>query len=354
MCAIAFAVPTEWLDAKKYIYVLITYNLLNAVTYTMSNIPIWAANCLLTDNSEEHAKSGVWMQIGGCAALFSVQYTFLSVVAKLGDDNRAWTSAAAIYAGVGAVLMIISGLTIRERVITTAEEIHIPLKKRISALFTNRYWVLYTLTWCICSIVETLVSSGCIYYAKYILGKEDAFASIASLQSVVQTIVLLLAMTFLIKKLGNVRCTIWCFVLYAAASIVQMITLNWVAILICSAAKGVGMAMFLGAQGGIMADVCSYGSKKAGFDISGIGNAGINFGSKFGMGIASVLLGWVMELFGYDGTLTVQSAGGILGVKMVYLIIPIIVSAIGILLMLPFDMYKSHAESDLTNEMKDD
>lgn len=339
-CTLAFAVPTSWTAGHQYIYVFITYNLVNAVTYTMANIPIWAENCLLTSNPEEHAKSGIWMQVGGSAVLFLVQYTCLSLVSKLGNDPRAWTIAAAIYSALGAACMIFSALVVRERVETHPEENKVPLKVRLKALFANKYWVLYTLTWLVSSIMYYFIDAGCIYYADSIIGDPGAYAQLATMQSIISAVLLLVAMTWVIKKLGNVTTNTLSFVFFFIGCGIQLFTTNWSVILFCNALKGLGMAMNLAAQGGLMADACSYGSKKAGFDISGIGNAGINFGSKLGMGLGGVIMGWVLELFEYDGTATVQTAHTLQGVNWVYLIIPMITAVICILFMVPYDLYK--------------
>ena len=346
-CVLAFTVPEGLGEMQQYIYIFVTYNLANAVTYTLSNIPIWAANCLLTDNSEEHTKSGIWMQVGGTASLFLVQYTCVSLVTKLGGDRSAWTMAIAFYSLVGAALMIVSGVFIRERVVTSPEEVHIPLAKRLSAIFHNKYWVLFTLTWLISGMQLAMIDSGCVYYASYELNDIDKYSTLASVQSLIQLFFLIVGMTWLIKKLGNVKVVVLSYLLIIIGSVIQIFTGNWVLILVCNAMKGAGVACSVGAQGAMMADACNYGSRRAGFDTSGIGNAGINFGSKVGVGLASLVTGWTLALFQYDGTAAVQTAKALIGVNSVYLYIPIFLGIIGILLMVPYDLYRKIEKGEI-------
>lgn len=339
-CILAFAVPAGAAEMQKYIYIFVTYNLLNAVTYTMCSVPVYAGNCLLTDSQEEHAKSGIWMQIGAAVSLLIVQYTCVSMVTKLGGDFRAWTLAVAFYSVIGAVLMMFSAVTIRERIEIKPEEKSIPFRKRIKAIFSNKYWVLYTLVWLLMTVMEQGTGAGGMYYAAHVLGDESTYAIFSSVQTMGQLVILLAAMTFVVRKLGNVGCTVWSFVFTGIACLIQMFTVNWGVILFCSVLKGLAYAFFLGAQGGMMADAINYGSKKAGFDNSGIGNAGITFGSKCGAGLGMALVGWILEFSGYDGTAAVQTAGGIMGVKIIFLIMPIVISVISILLLIPYDLYK--------------
>lgn len=337
---LAFSVPAGFTDMQKYIYAFVTYNLVNTITYTATNIPIFAANCLLTDNSDEHARSGIWMQVGGTGALFLVQYTFLPIVEKLGGGARAWSITAGIFAVIGAILMIIAAVTIRERVVTAPEETKIPLGTRLKAIFTNKYWVMYTLYWLITAIIIDMLSASALYFAKYILGGEEFYGTYATIQSIIQTVLLIVAMTFVLKKLGKKQCSMAFYILWGVTCLIQWFIPSYPVAIACSAIRGVGYAMSLGAQGAMIADSISYGSKKAGFDTSGIGNAGISVGAKMGSGLASVLLGGILEAFHYDGTAATQAASALTGIKVVHLALPVVLCVVGALLLMPFDLYK--------------
>lgn len=337
---LAFAVPADWLVAKQYLYVFVTYNVLNAVTYTMTSVPIYAANCLITDSPEEHSRSGIWMQVGWSAVLFFIQFSFLGMVGKFGNDSRAWTMAAAVYALMGAGLMIFSGLVIRERVVPSKAEVKIPLRIRLKAVLSNKYWILYTLTWLVSATMYYLIDAGRVYYAEHVLGDSSKYVAMATTQSVVSLIFLVFVMRWTIKKLGNVMTNVLSFVFFLLGCLIQIFTVSWPIIIFGDALKGVGMAMNLGAQGGLMADACNYGSKKAGFDVSGMGNAGISFGSKVGMGLGGVIMGGVLGAAGYDGMAATQTTSALQGINHTYLILPIVTAVICMLLMVPFDLYK--------------
>jgi GPH family glycoside/pentoside/hexuronide:cation symporter len=339
--ALAFAVPESLVNMPQYIFIFVTYNLCTTVTYTMVNIPIWAANNLLTNNSQEHAKSGIWMQIGASVVLLIVQYTFLNLIDKFGGGRQAWTIAAAIYSGLGGIFVFVSGLLIRERVVPDAEEVKISITKRLGALFRNKYWVIFVFSWLLSGIQWTLIGSGALYYASHILNDIDKYSIIGPVQTFAMLLAMLVIMTWAIKKLKPVKVWVIGSAFMLVSSAIQLfITKYWGAIIVCEAIKGLGMAFQLGSQGALIADSVEYSKTKFGFDVSGVGNAGVNFGSKVGTALGGVIIGWVLAWYGYDGLAAVQTPSAIMGIKVVYLHLTIIFSAICMLLMIPFDLYK--------------
>jgi len=349
-CIAAFAVPTGWTSMQQYIYVLVTYNILNTVTYTISYVSITVLNNLITDSQEEHAKSGIWLQIGGSTGMLIVQYSCFWLVGKLGDNPNAWTMTAAIYSLIGAALMLTAAITVRERVIRTEETMDndkITFIKRVKLLFKNKYWIIYTSIFLIFTVIEQGTFTGAAYYAQYIMGDISTYATFSTVQTGVQVVLLIVAMTYVQSKFGNVKLTIGCFVLTIIASVIQSFVWTMPVVIFCSILRGMSYALFLGAQGSIIADTCSYGSKLAGFGMEGISNAGISFGYKFGTGIGMAIVGWILQLSGYDGTLSMQTPGALMGIKIVYLILPLVLSVVCIIFMMFFDLYKKQAHGEV-------
>lgn len=57
----------------------------------------------------------------------------------------------------------------------------------------------------------------------------------------------------------------------------------------------------------MIADAIEYGQWKTGLRTAGAIQSATTSGQKFGQGIGSALIGFIMESTGYDGNLTVQS-----------------------------------------------
>lgn len=337
---LAFSVPMGASDTIKYVYVFVTYNLANTVTYTMCSTSLYTQNNLNTCNSEERMKSGIWFQIGANLVMFIVNATFIKWVTAMGGDAGAWRTAVAVFSAIGMVLMLFSALCTKERVTPPPSESAIPLKKRLVAVFTDKNWLLFVFSAVISYIGYGLITGGCLYYCQDILGDVVRQATLSSLLTAISFGVLLTVMTPIVKKIGNVAVRQMCYISFIIGCTGMLLTTNWTVVLIMYVLIGFGYACMLGSQGAMMADTIQHAGDKAGFDVSGVGNAAQSFVSKVASGLGGGLMGWVLKAFGYDGTAAVQSAQGILGVKVAVLVIPIVCSAIAALLLSRFDLYK--------------
>lgn len=337
---LAFSVPAGASETMKYVYVFATYNLVNTVTYTICSTAMFTQNNLNTCNSEERMKSGIWLQVGGNATIFIVNATFIKWVTNMGGDASAWKIGVSVFSAIGMVLMVFSALTTRERVMPAKEEAAIPLKTRFAAVVTDKNWVVYVISYTTCLVGYVLISGGCLYYAQYMLGDVTKQGTLASLQSGLSFVVLMLVMAPAIKKVGNVAVRQFAFLAFIIGNVGMLLTTNWTMVLLSYCFIGLGWASLLGTQGGLLSDAIQHAGDKAGFDVSGVGNAAQTFVMKVGNGLGSGLLGWVMAAFGYDGTAAVQTDQAILGIKVAVLILPIVFSAISMLIMSQFDLYK--------------
>ena len=342
---LTFSVPLHASDTAKYIYVFVTYNLLNTVTYTMSNTAVFAQNCLNTSNSEERTKSGIWCQIGSNAVIFIVSATYIKWVTAMGGDAAAWRNGAAAFAAIGTAMLIFSALCTRERVVPDAEEVKIPLKNRLKAVLTNKNWVLFVVSYSLSVLGYVMISGGCLYYCQDILGDKTRQATLSSLQSGLSFVLLILVMSFIVKKLGNVAVKQWSSVFFIIGCAGMLLSRNWTVVIAMYVFIGLGWAFLLSAQGGLMADTSQHMGDLAGFDVSGISNAGMTFAMKIGSGLGSALLGWVLSAFQYDGMKEVQTAQAITGVKVAVMVVPIVIMLIAMLFMAPYDLYKKKGQT---------
>ncbi len=96
-----FAVPGNHVSVAQYIWVFVTYNLLNTVLYTMCAVSYSSLTCLLTQNQYERGLLGTFGMFGLVAAQFIVNGFTLKLVHFFGDTKMSWTITFAIYAAVG-------------------------------------------------------------------------------------------------------------------------------------------------------------------------------------------------------------------------------------------------------------
>lgn len=330
---LAFSVPDNASRFVQYIYVFATYNLVNTGTYTICCTAMFAQNCLNTSNAEERAKSGVWSQAGANVAMLVVNSTAIKWIYHMGGDYSAWQAAAMVYSVVGMVLMLLSAAFTRERVIPCVEETTIPLKCRLMAIFRNKAWIIFVSAMLLYNLASAVMNSGCLYYCQYILGDVTAEATLSSVQKVVSFAALILIMSWLVSHIGSVATRQLSSALFVVGCIGMLLTESTAVAILMYSVVGLGRAFNQGSQGALMADTSQYAGDLAGFDVSGISNAGITFAMKVGSGVGSGVLGWVLHAFGFDGSTDVQTQQVLFGIKFAFLIIPIVSAAMSIVLM---------------------
>lgn len=330
---LAFSVPEKAALEAQYIYVFATYNLVNTGTYTMCCTAIFAQNCLNTKNSLERAKSGVWSQAGANIAMLAVNATAIKWIYAMGGDAAAWRNAAIAYSAAGMVLMLLGGAFTRERVVPDPEEANIPLRSRLKAILTNKAWLIFVTAMMLYNLAAAMMNSGCLYYCQYILGDVTAEATLSSVQKALSFVTLLLFMTWLVKRAGSVAVRQLSSLLFIVGCAGMLLTKSTAAAIIMYSIVGLGRACNQGSQGALLADTAQYAGDMAGFDVSGISNAGSTFAMKIGNGVGSGLLGWVLHVFGFDSTAAAQAPRAVIGIKLAFLVIPIVASALSIVLM---------------------
>ena len=77
----------------------------------------------------------------------------------------------------------------------------------------------------------------------------------------------------------------------------------------------------------------NYGKLKTGRENEGVYSAIRGFADKVANGIAPFIVGRVLDMGGFDGTLEVQSAGANAAIFTVYALVPALIGAIGFITM---------------------
>ena len=84
----------------------------------------------------------------------------------------------------------------------------------------------------------------------------------------------------------------------------------------------------------MVADVADYGEWKTGVRNEGLTYSATSFGMKVGTGLGSAIVGWGLALGNYVGTEAVKSASALESIKALYTYVPLIVTAIGLVILL--------------------
>lgn len=296
------------------IYIFITYNLMLTVVYTMFQLPFATTMTYMTRDQDERAKINIIRMSMSPIGNVLVTLIFTRILKAMPgggmSSQKNWIILTAIYAFGAALMMLFCFACVRERV-----EVHddmdgdqIPLKKAIPALFKNKYFIMLFLFFVFFAMYQTFAGTMATYYCKWIVGDTDIIGNVNTACygiTVVATLALGKVMHLLSKKQWCVLGA--CFII-AGSLILILAPTNIALVTFGGLLRGIGMTPILGMIFTMIADAIEYGQWKTGLRTAGAIQSATTSGQKFGQGIGSALIGFIMQSTGYDGNLTVQTA----------------------------------------------
>ncbi|MBS6195105.1 MAG: MFS transporter [Clostridiales bacterium] len=322
---LVFLVPNIG-ETGKYIYVIITYNLVTTFLYTMINIPYGALTSLMTRDQNQRTVINIFrMVMAQVGSLVINAFTLPFINAVGGSSNqKSWIIASIIYGLIAAALFLICFAKTKERVQVSAEQKEtIRLGESFKLIMKNNYWLMIVGIWVSMAVGMSMNMGVGTYYAKYILGNEN-MAGFISAVTIIPAIVCMPAIVPLIKKYGKRNVGLIGSIISLIAHLLIFINAaNATWLIVCSLFKGVGQAALTGTIFAMVADTIEYGQWKTGKRVEGMLYSSTTFGAKVGAGIGGAVALAIIGAAGYDGLAAVQSASALAAIKQVYLVLPI-------------------------------
>ena len=182
-CAItliaAFSVPTTMGRTSQYIWVFITYLLLNAGFYTANNIAYSTLTALITKNGKERVQMGSIRFLFAFGTSFIIQTITVDLVQKLGGGAAGWRTIAIIYAIIGLISNTITVFSVKELPEeelrdgnTEKAEEKYSLIGSIKMLIHNKYYLVILVVDILRQTYSAIINMG-IFYMTYVLGKAE-------------------------------------------------------------------------------------------------------------------------------------------------------------------------------------
>lgn len=338
-----FAVPNGWSETAKYIYIFFSYNLAFTVLFTGINLPYATLTALMTQDQYERSVLSIFrMILATCGTLF-IKTCTLPVVKFLGDNARAWTYTFVVFGALEILTFMITFLFTRERVNTNDDKrMEVPVILGFKALVKNKYWFMATLNLVLIFIAQGVNGSSEVYYAKEVLGNGNLVGTFSVALQVTQIICMLFIAGF-VKKYGKRN------VLMAGAAI--MIVgygimgsggENLPVLIVGCMLRGIGNSGISACMFAMVTDTIEYGEWKTGIRTEGLINSAASFGQKIGNGLSNVLMGAILAVGGYVGTATTQSASAISAIKVSYIYVPIILTAVQMVVLAFYHLDKEY------------
>ena len=256
------------------IYIFITYNLMLTVVYTMFQLPFATTMTYMTRDQDERAKINIirmaMSPIGN--VLVTLVFTRILKVMPNGgmSSQKNWIILTAIYAIGAAIIMLFL------------------------------FFVFF-------AMYQTFAGTMATYYCKWIVGDTDIIGNVNTACygiTVIATLLLGKVMHLLEKKQWCILGA--CFII--AGSLILLLNPTSVPLVTFGGLlRGIGMTPILGMIFTMIADAIEYGQWKTGLRTAGAIQSATTSGQKFGQGIGSALIGFIMESTGYNGNLATQT-----------------------------------------------
>ena len=140
------------------------------MTYTVYDIPIWAISSVSSRSADEKNSMVTLGRIGGTLGTVIVSVGSVSLLNAFGGERSApaYTAMAAVIAGSGALLMLLSGLVLRERIEPPANGV--PFRKNIHTILDNVPLKALMVTLLIMNMDNSIRQVAQMYFAVYVWG----------------------------------------------------------------------------------------------------------------------------------------------------------------------------------------
>lgn len=345
-CALAlvacFSIPISWGDTAQYVFFFIAYTLLNAVFFTANNIAYASLTALITKNTSERVQLGSFRFVFAFGTSMLIQYVTVYAVEWLGGGAAGWRAVAIIYAVIGLIVNTISVFSVKELPEADegmekerTEEHKLTFLKSFKILLKNKYYVIICTTYIFTQIYSSVLGMG-IYYMKYILGDEKIFSTF-SLAINIPMVVALIALPFIIKKLGGMyKLNVFGYGI-AVIGRIGVVAAGYMGsiplMLAFTALATLGIAPLQGDLNALIASCSEYTTLKTGYRLDGMMYSCSSLGIKLGGAFGTAICGWLLDATGYVENAATQNAGTIGMLQFLYLWAPVIICGIVMLLL---------------------
>lgn len=340
-----FLIPANASVTVQAIYIFVTYNLVNTIVYTALNLPYSTMASLITRDQKSRTSTQAIRIFCGPMGKMLVTVSTIPLVQMFGNTQKSWIIVSVIFAAIALVLLLICFFNIEERVvIEAAKNQKVSVKQNLKALFSNQYWAICLGLWGFMVMMSTVTGTIETYYCKYILGNEALYSPIYAAELIAQSIVVLIVPQFVVKY-GKRNLTLGGILLVIVAQLVWLSDPMSVSIAMASAVlRGIGVAPLWACVFPMIADSAEFGQWKTHVRQDGMIFSAASVGSKLGGGLASAVIGLMMDSVGYDGLAATQSQEAMDMITSICMYAPIIFSVIIIVLCLMYKLDKLYPQ----------
>lgn len=318
---LAFSVPDISMNGK-IIYAYVTYFFLSLM-YTVVNVPLSTILPTLTDDMNERTKLATSRTFFSLLGSTVVSYFALRWVNQFGDQKTGFRTVMIIFAVISVAVFMFTFFNTKEIYSVKAQK-KASVPETLKSIVHNKYWrvfiVMHFFMW-----GGLFIESGAmVYYFTYNIGDAKLGTIVATMFSLMPVIGNFLSpiMTTKLQKrrvfqIGAIGRVIGMVIIFVAG---KNIALLLVGAAITYAARGIMSTIYWVLQ----ADPIDYEEYRSGISASGTICALNGFAGKVWQALAGSLSAVLLGMTGYVGSASVQTAGALNAIRLLYLVIPTI------------------------------
>lgn len=346
-----------------YVYVSVMY-ILYGMTYTIMDVPYWSWLPNLTNDPHEREKVSVIPRFFASLAGFSVSTFGLYIIhgfnKMAGEKDSFAETGFTIFAIVIAAIFIITiGITVcnvKEESTVGEKASKTSFKEAIQVIVKNDQLLAFIgllLTFNLCT---QIAKSFAVYYFKNVCGNEYLY-SIFGL-AIIAEMAGLVCFPKIAEKISREK-VYACACGLPIAGFICLGAVGFVApqnalfVVLSCGLLFFGSGLSLGVTTCCMADVIDYGEVKFGVRNESVTCSAQTFLMKAAMAAAGGLTGVGLSIVGYDAKLAVQSAGTILGIRVLMIVVPIVLAAVSFMIYKKFYLLKGEKMDEVTAKLQE-
>jgi GPH family glycoside/pentoside/hexuronide:cation symporter len=311
----------------KLVYAYITYTLMMMV-YTAVNVPYAALMGVMTANTNERTALASYRFIGAFSGGLFVTASAGYLIEYFGQtigQASGYQATVAIYAGVAALLFILTFLGTKERLIPPVKKSL--LKEDLKDIFKNKPWFIILGAAISVLIFNSLREGAMLFYFTYYIGSQDVvfFGELSHTILVSSYMSLWLASNIvgvLLTRpvsgyIGKKNTFLWAMLLTVVFSfIIFFLTPTQIELIfLFNILIGISAGIVLPLIWSMYADIADYSEWKTGRRATGLIFSSSSMSQKFGWTIGGALSGWILAVFGYVANVE-QSESSLLGIRL--------------------------------------
>jgi GPH family glycoside/pentoside/hexuronide:cation symporter len=337
---LVFLVPDTSI-AVRVLFVFVTYNLFNTVTYTMVAVAHATLASYATDDSVSRSQMLIYKMLFAAATQMIMANAILPMVDFFGGrkSQTAWILACMVFNLIGLAILFLNAFFVKERVKNEAPPENI--LRGVKSALTNKYWVIAAFLSICCQMQLIFNLSVSVYYLGNVLGNMALMGMYVTLCNV-PGIPIAIALPAIVRRVSKRNLALFGSFLCLGAQIVFCVSPagNLPLLFVTTLLRGIGFGFNMGLIYAITGDTIEYGEWKTGVRVQGVLFSIGSVAQKLGQGGITAIFGIFLAAIGYDGLKQVQEQGTLNGIEMFFKYVPILVYVIQIALLFAYKLDK--------------